>query len=69
MGVSAGGPGDGRSEEIRTITEFRVVAVPSDAVILSYWLGVYWETTVALLAMVRAVRLEDATDTSLRRCP
>ena len=34
MGVSAGGLGEGCSEEIRTVNEFRVVAVPGDAVIV-----------------------------------
>ena len=34
MGVSADGLGEGCSEEIRTVNEFRVVAVPGDAVIV-----------------------------------
>jgi hypothetical protein len=32
MGVSGDGLGEGCSEEIRTVNEFRVVAVPSDAI-------------------------------------
>jgi len=34
VGVSADGLGEGRSEEVRTVNEFRVVAVPGDAVII-----------------------------------
>ena len=34
VGVSANGLGKGRSEEVRTVNEVRVVAVPSDAVII-----------------------------------
>ena len=34
MGVSADGLGEGRGEEVRTVHKFRVVAVPSDAVII-----------------------------------
>jgi len=64
MGMSADGLGEECSEEIRTVNEFRVVAIPGDAVIvgvLSYSSGVYWETRVASLARVRAerLRLED----------
>jgi len=34
MGESANGLGEGCSEEIRTVNEFRVVTVPGDAVIV-----------------------------------
>jgi len=34
VGVSADGLGEGRSEEIRTVDEVRVIAVPGDAVII-----------------------------------
>ena len=34
VGVSADGLGEGRSEEIRTVDEVRMVAVPGDAVII-----------------------------------
>ena len=34
MGVSADGLGEGCSEEIRTVNEFRVVSVPGDAIIV-----------------------------------
>jgi hypothetical protein len=34
MGVSADGPGEGRSEVVRAVNEIRVVVVPSDAVII-----------------------------------
>jgi len=36
MGVSADRLGERRSEEIRTVNEFRVVAVPGDAVIIGH---------------------------------
>jgi hypothetical protein len=36
MGVSAHGLGEGRSEEVRTVHKFRVVAVSSDAVIIAH---------------------------------
>ena len=34
MGKSAGGLGEERGEKIRTVNEFRVVAVPGDTVIV-----------------------------------
>ena len=34
VGVSADGLGEGRSEDVRTVDEVRVVAVPGDAVII-----------------------------------
>ena len=69
MGVSANGLGEECCEEIRMVNEFRVVAVPGDAVIVGSPLvsvGGVLETTMASPARVRAERLGDPADTSVR---
>lgn len=62
VGVSADGLGKGCSEKVRAVNEFRVVAVPSDTVIIGRPLvhvGPCSETTVASLAKVTAEGLDD----------